>query len=150
MKYDVGDKVRVFWDGELYPEEVEVIWVSDDEEMFELVGENGNEFQNVTRDTIFYDYEKDKLGMCLVSGQEEIIESISEKEYLEQVKNGEELDWVSVFSDVSLEVLVESVVGNLDDFDSVIDWFAQLLSPYGENSLVYCEEDEMYHMILVG
>lgn len=150
MMYDVGDKVMMFWEDELYHEEVEVTWVSDDEEMFDLTGENENEFKGVPRANIFYEYELDKLAMCMVEGEVEVLEKIADNEYLEQVYNKEENDWVTVLSDVSLEALVESIVGNLDSIESVLDWFGKLTSYYGEDALLYCEEDKSYHVILVG
>ena len=150
MMYDVGDKVMVFWEGEPYYKEVEIAWVSDDEEVFDLLGENYNEFKGVYRKNIFYDYEVDKLALCMVEGKEEVIEKISDNEYLEKHNNGEDNDWVTILSDVSLESLTGDVSSGLDNLNSVARWFDELLSRYNENSLLYCEEDEMYHIILVG
>ena len=150
MMYNVGDKVMVFWDGELYYEDVEITWVSDDEEVFDLVGENYNEFKGVHRKNIFYDYEVDKLALCMAEGKEEVIEKASDNEYLEKCKNGEDSDWITILSDVSLESLTGDISYGLDSLNSVVRWFDELLSHYNENALLYCEEDEMYHIILVG
>lgn len=150
MMYNVGDKVMVFWDGELYYEEVEITWVSDDEELFDLVGENYNEFKGVHRKNIFYDYEVDKLALCIAEGKEEVIEKVSDNEYLERYKNGEDSDWITILSDVNLESLTGDVSSGLGSMSNVIRWFDELLSNYNESALLYCEEDEMYYMILVG
>ena len=150
MMYNVEDKVMVFWDGELYHEEAEITWVSDDEEVFELVGKNYNEFKGVHRKDIFYDYEVDKLALCMAEGKEEVIEKASDNEYLEKYKNGEDSDWVTILSDVNLESLTGAVASALGEMNSVVRWFNELLSHYSENVLLYCEEDEMYYMILAG
>lgn len=150
MMYNVGDKVMVFWDGELYYEEVEITWVSDDEEVFELVGKNYNEFKGVYRKNIFYDYEVDKLALCMTEGKEEVIEKVSDNEYLEKYKNGEYNDWITIISDVNLEPLTGAVASALGEMNSVVRWFNELFSHYSENALLYCKEDEMYYMILVG
>ena len=150
MMYNIGDKVMVFWEDELYYEEVEITWVSDDEEVFDLVGKNDNEFKGVYRKNIFYDYEVDKLALCMAKGKEEVIEKVSDNEYLEKYKNGEYSDYITILSDVSLESLTWDVSSGLGNMSSVIRWFDELLSYYNENALLYCEEDEMYHIILVG
>lgn len=150
MMYNIGDKVMVFWEDELYYEEVEITWVSDDEEVFDLVGKNDNEFKGVYRKNIFYDYEVDKLALCMVEGKEEVIEKVSDNEYLEKYKNGEDSDWITILSDVSLKSLIGDVSSGLGNMSSVIRWFDELLSYYNENALLYCQEDEMYHIVLVG
>ena len=150
MMYNVEDKVMVFWDGELYHEEVKITWVSDDEEVFDLVGKNYNEFKGVYRKNIFYDYEVDKLALCMAEGKEEVIEKASDNEYLEKYKNGEDSDWATILSDVNLESLTGAVASALGEMNSVVRWFNELLSHYSENALLYCEEDKMYYMILVG
>ena len=140
MIYDVNDNVRVFWEGELYHEPVKIIWVSDDEETFELESKEGNIFQNVKRKEIFEDWETEKLTNLLAEKHLEI-ETITVEEIEELMME----DGYEASGDMTLTGLTDAISYALGDVDEVNTYFKKSFGHYGSQRFV--KVGDMYYWI---
>ena len=137
--YKIGDKVRVFFNNELYYEEVKIIWSSDDEETFELENKkNQSTFQGIKREHIFYEYELDKLAICMIENK------IMETDDIEDMIT--EHDEI-IAMDVNWQSIAETIVENMSSIEELEKYMEQILSPYGTMGVFHNIEDEMYYLI---
>lgn len=130
MFYDIKDKVRVFDDGDLLDGLWKVEWVSDDEEKFELENEYGTAIMtDVGRENIFYDWESDKLAICLI------------KTNLVKTNDLDEESEHLILSDETIDGLAESLSYNIKDVNDLYDWWVKRnIEP------IYESDREMYHL----
>lgn len=140
MIYDVNDNVRVFWEGELYHEPVKIIWVSDDEETFELESKEGNIFQNVKRKEIFEDWETEKLTNLLAEKHLEI-DSMTMEDIYEGLAEGN----IDTSSDATLEGVSQAISDAFSDVDTVNEYFKREFGYYGLHRFV--KVSDVYYWI---
>lgn len=136
--YKLNDMVRVVWENELVEEPVKVIWSSDDEEVFELEGSQGNIFQNVKREQIFEEWETDKMVILL---SRQYVSEVSKEEVEELVNEGYTK---SHYQDKTFEGLLDTISYSLS-FDDIEHFIGMTFGHYGDSELLF--DGDMYHWI---
>lgn len=144
--YKEEDKVYVFTDGQLSNEELTILGVRNDEEHFTI--ENEEETISVPRTHIMEFDEVDKIAKILIEKTVWTIEDASEIDELNDYLNGDELDHITVFADVTLEGIVQDVAGGFSDIKEFEKWFKETFSHYSQNGIY--KLDGTYYIILVG
>ena len=135
--YKLNDMVRVVWEDELVGEPVKIIWVSDDEETFELEGSQGNVFQNVKREQIFEEWETDKMVILL---SRQYVAEVSKEEVEELAKE----EHTNHYQDKTFEGLLDNISYSLS-FDDVEFFVGNEFGYYGNSELLF--DGDMYHWI---
>lgn len=137
MIYDIGDKVRVFWEDELYPDEVEIVWASDDEETFEV--KSGQwVMQNIPRKHIFDgSNDNDKLALAMLEG------CVSEAD---DVAEDYDSEFVQTY-DVNLSAISDDIAYAFNDIDEMYAYIKRSFGYYGAQEVVYDKKEEMYYHI---
>ena len=135
--YKLGDRIRLFYEGELLPWTYIISRVRGEGELFDayMFGDQEAEIKHLSREEIMYDYETDKL--C---------ELLFERELVVMENNNETS---TIMADATLSGLTSNVTGSFKDVDELYKWYSNgQFGYYGNSAVLYSKDSKMFFLIL--
>lgn len=153
--FNVGDKVRVFLEGNLTPGEWEIIKEYDDDKFKVSQTDNGvvSMHDNVSDEFILLDWDKEKMALLLtkkyiISAEKpEDVDFVMEYKNELISKNEEDNENKVIYYDYSIEGLSECFMNVAEDLDGMELFFKTTFGHYSEGHLVYVKDDGYYALM---
>lgn len=149
--YKLGDKVRLFYEGELLPWTYVISRVRGEGELFDAYkfGDPYAEIKHLNRKEIMYNYETDKLCELLFEKELVVMES-DEDDFFEHNDNRENHNEAStIMADATLSGLTSYVTSNFKDVDELYEWYSNgQFGYYGNSAVLYSKDSKMFFLIL--
>ena len=149
--YKLGDRVRLFYEGELLPWTYIISRVRGEGELFDayMFGDQEAEIKHLSREEIMYDYETDKLCELLFEKELVVMES-DDNDFFEHNDNRENHNETStITADRTLSGLTSNVTGSFKDVDELYEWYSNgQFGYYGNSAVFYSKDSKMFFLIL--
>ena len=149
--YRLGDRVRLFYEGELLQWTYVISRVRGEGELFDAYkfGDPEAEIKYINVKEVMYDYETDKLCELLFEKELVVMES-NEDDFFEHNDNRENHNEASVImADATLSGLTSNVTGSFKDVDELYKWYSNgQFGYYGNSAVLYSKDSKMFFLIL--
>lgn len=149
--YKEEDKVRVFNKTGLYSGEMVILSSDDEEEVFEVSGKD-DEGKAVTltvpRTHIMNEWDTEKFVELYVEQSAIALDDVAENEEIQAYTEGNENDFVTVYSDATLSGISGYISGSFETVTEAEKYVKETFSHYSQNGIY--KTDDTYYLVIIG